>query len=280
MNTLVITCEIMLRNKIKRIHIKDLVQEKSNLIYLKIKSRVNSRNMMGESNLIGLSIRYTDIMSLYVEYKDIFVNKIYHFNSEKKSPYILDGGGCIGMSVLYFKSIYPKAKIVCFEPDPEIFKILKQNLTTNNIDDVALINAGLAKDEGVLSFNSDNVDGGKIVENNQGNIKIRTVRLSEYITESVDFLKLNIEGQELPVIQEVEEFGKLRNIKEMVIEYHGWPNESQKLGELLTILDRNGFRYLIHDFDPETCGASKPPFHLNSQTTWFCLVYAQRQDVS
>ncbi|WP_165077206.1 FkbM family methyltransferase [Methanogenium sp. MK-MG] len=270
----------MLRNKIKRIHIKDLVQEKSNLIYLKIKSRVNSRNMMGESNLIGLSIRYTDIMSLYVEYKDIFVNKIYHFNSEKKSPYILDGGGCIGMSVLYFKSIYPKAKIVCFEPDPEIFKILKQNLTTNNIDDVALINAGLAKDEGVLSFNSDNVDGGKIVENNQGNIKIRTVRLSEYITESVDFLKLNIEGQELPVIQEVEEFGKLRNIKEMVIEYHGWPNESQKLGELLTILDRNGFRYLIHDFDPETCGASKPPFHLNSQTTWFCLVYAQRQDVS
>ncbi|MCK8517533.1 FkbM family methyltransferase [Methanoculleus sp. 7T] len=184
------------------------------------------------------------------------------------------------MSVLYFKYIYPEAKIICFEPDPEIFKILQHNLTTNNLDDVTLINAGLSKEGGILSFSSDNVDGGKIVESSQGNIKIRTVRLSEYLSEAVDFLKLNIEGQELPVLQEIEASGKLRNIREMVIEYHGWPDESQKLGELLTILDRNGFQYLIHDFDRETCSASKPPFRLSPQTTWFCLVYARRQDAS
>ncbi len=261
-------------------YIKRSTYEKLKLAHIKTKVITSSRNTVGDFSLSGYKIRYTDIMSLYIEYKDIFAHKIYQFHPRVSTPYIIDGGGCIGMSVLFFKFTYPDAKIICFEPDPEIFKILKHNLTANGIKDVTLINAGLAKEEGILSFCSDNVDGGKIVESEQGNIKIRTVRLSEYLSGSVDFLKLNIEGQELPVLQEVEESGKLRNIKEMVIEYHGWPDESQKLGELLTILDRNGFRYLIHDFDRETCSASKPPFHLDSGTPWFCLVYAQRQDAS
>ncbi len=246
----------------------------------KAESIIRARFQMGTARIVNFRITYTDVLSLYVEYKDIFCRLIYHFESEKPKPLIIDGGGCIGMSVLYFKSVYPEARIICFEPDAEIFKILQHNLTTNGLNDVTLINAGLAKDEGVLSFSSDNVDGGKIVPNSQGNMKIQTVRLSTYISDTIDFLKLNIEGQELAVLQEVEESGKLQNIKEMVIEYHGWPDESQKLGELLTILDRNGFRYLIHDFDWETCSASKPPFRLNPQVTWFCLIYARKQDVS
>lgn len=260
-----------------------LLKQIKNRIYslrFKAESKIRPRFQMGTSRIGCYRITYTDILSLYIEYKDIFCRLIYHFDSKKPNPCVVDGGGCIGMSVLYFKSVYPDARVICFEPDPEVFKVLKQNLISNNLDDVTLINAGLAKNEGVLSFNSDNVDGGKIVQNNQGNMKIQTVRLSKYISGPVDFLKLNIEGQELAVLQEIEESGKLHNIIEMVIEYHGWPDEDQKLGELLTILDRNGFRYLIHDFDRETCSASKPPFCLSPEETWFCLVYAQKQDVS
>lgn len=236
-----------------------MIRNKIYSVWFKTESKIRPRFQKGTVRMGRYQVTYTDILSLYIEYKDIFCRLIYHFECEKSNPYIIDGGGCIGMSVLYFKYIYPEAKIICFEPDPEIFKILQHNLTTNNLDDVTLINAGLSKEGGILSFSSDNVDGGKIVESSQGNIKIRTVRLSEYLSEAVDFLKLNIEGQELPVLQEIEASGKLRNIREMVIEYHGWPDESQKLGELLTILDRNGFQYLIHDFDRETCSASKPP---------------------
>lgn len=260
-----------------------LLKQIKNRIYslrFKAESKIQHRYQVGTRRIGSYRVIYTDILSLYVEYKDIFCHLIYHFDSKKSNPYIIDGGGCIGMSVLYFKSVYPDARIVCFEPDPEVFKALQQNLITNDLDDVTLVNAGLAKNEGVLSFNSDNADGGKIVQNNQGNMQIKAVRLSKYISGPVDFLKLNVEGQELPVLQEVEESGKLRSIKEMVIEYHGWPDEDQGLGEILTILDRNGFRYLIHDFDGETCSASKPPFHLSPKKTWFCLVYAQKQDAS
>ena len=257
-----------------------MLGDKMFLFWLKTKSKIQPRFQQGIAHIRGYQITYTDILSLYMEFKDIFCNLIYHFENKNSRPFIIDGGSCIGISVLYFKSVYPDARIVCFEPDPEIFKILQNNLYVNNLNDITLINAGLAKEETVMSFKPDNSDGGKFVESDKNNLKIRTVRLSKYIPESVDFLKLNIEGQELPVLQEAEESGKLRNIKEMVIEYHGWPNENQKLGELLNILDRNGFRYLIHDFDRETCSASKPPFHLDSRTPWFCLVYAQRQDAS
>jgi hypothetical protein len=103
-------------------------------------------------------------------------------------------------------------------------------------------------------------------------------RLSDYLDEPVDFLKLNIEGEELPVLQEAAASGKLRNVREMVLEYHGWPDGEQHLGDILNLLDRHGYRYLVHDFDAETCGTSKPPFHLTPETAWFCLVYARRLD--
>ncbi len=92
----------------------------------------------------------------------------------------------------------------------------------------------------------------------------------------MEFLKLNIEGQELPVLREAEASGRLANVRQMVLEYHGWAGGKQVLGEILNLLDRNGFRYLIHDFDAQTNGATKPPFRWTPETQWFCLVYATR----
>jgi len=237
------------------------------------------RNQRGEIQFDGLTILYTDMLSWYIEYKDIFVNRIYHFETNNPTPYIIDGGGCIGMSALYFKSIYPNSKILCFEPDEEIFKILDSNIFTNNLKDITLVKAGLADQIGTVYFQSDGIDGGKIIES-IGNTQTRipTVRLSDYVDKPVDFLKLNIEGQELPVLQELENSGSLKKIKKLVIEYHGWAGGEQKLGELLTILERNHFRYLVHDFDAETCSTSKPPFHIDLKNPWFCLIYAEQSE--
>jgi FkbM family methyltransferase len=210
-----------------------------------------------------------------MEYKDIFEHRIYHFETDNPAPYIVDGGGYIGMSVLYFKSVYPDAKIVCFEPDETIYGVLQSNITANGLTNVNLIRAGLAAEEGIVSFLPDGADGGKIV-NADGRISVPTVLLSDYLDAPVDFLKLNIEGQELPVLEETAARGRLRNVREMVVEYHGWASGEQRLGAILTLLDREGFRYMVHDFDAASCGATKPPFHLTRQTTWFCLVYARR----
>jgi hypothetical protein len=44
------------------------------------------------SKILGYSVQYPDRLSLHFEFKDIFKNKIYHFNSRKKEPFIIDAG--------------------------------------------------------------------------------------------------------------------------------------------------------------------------------------------
>lgn len=220
-------------------------------------------------------VRIVNGPSFYMQYKDEFVRRIYDFKSNQQRPLIIDGGSNIGMSILYFKRIYPQARIVGFEPDPAIFGVLSENVVSNGLEDVRLINAGLGATTGTAKFVEDNSDGGRLDEGQSG-ITVRVERLSDYLSEPVDFLKLNIEGEELPVLLEAEASGKLGNIREMVLEYHGWPGGEQRLGAILQLLDRQGFRYLIHDFDAETCSTTKPPFRLDSQTKWFCLVYARK----
>ena len=243
---------------------------------LRRKAFLTPRYTPGICSLAGFRIEYTDLLSLYMEYKDIFLHKIYHFSSGITNPRIIDGGGCIGMSVLYFKSIYPESYIICFEPDPKIFQILQTNIIQNSLSGVNLVQAGLSGDAGTLRFLPDGADGGRVDANPESGILVQTVRLSDHIDGAVDFLKLNIEGQEWPVLAELEHSGKLPLVKEMVIEYHGWPNGPQALGDILTLLDRNGFQYIIHDFDQETCPSTKPPFHLDGNSNWFCLVYGRR----
>jgi FkbM family methyltransferase len=43
-------------------------------------------------------------------------------------PVIIDCGGNIGLSVLYFKYLFPNSVITVFEPSPPVFEILKENI--------------------------------------------------------------------------------------------------------------------------------------------------------
>lgn len=228
----------------------------------------------GVESCFGYTMRINDGPNFYIQYKDEFIKRIYHFEAARSNPLIIDGGSNIGMSILYFKSICPSARIIGFEPDPRIFQILQKNVSHNQLKDVTLFNAGLSAQAGTATFLPDGSAGGQLMEGDGMAVKVE--QLSAYLNEPVDFLKLNIEGEELPVLQEAEASGKLSNIRELVLEYHGWPTGRQRLGDILNLLDRNRFRYLIHDFDVESCGASKPPFHLTPQIKWFCLVYAKR----
>lgn len=245
------------------------------LTYLRRRMFANPARTSGTERFMGYTVRITDGPSFYMQYKDEFVRRIYYFEAGRPNPLIIDGGSNMGMSILYFKYVYPSARVIGFEPDPCIFRILNENVTSNGLTGVTLINAGLGAKSGMIAFTPDGGTGGHIGGGRDA-IKVRIERLSDYLNGPVDFLKLNIEGEELRVLQEAAASGRLHNVQELVLEYHGWPNDEQRLGEILNLLDRQGYRYLVHDFDAETCGASKPPFSLMRQTTWFCLVYARR----
>jgi FkbM family methyltransferase len=222
----------------------------------------------------GMRFRITDGPDFYMQVKDEFIRGIHRFESARPDPLIIDGGSNMGLSIVAFKRQYPAARIIGFEPDPAVFELLRDNLQRNRILDARLIQAGLGAAAGPVAFAGDGASGGRVSAS--GAQTIRLERLSDHLSEPVDFLKLNIEGLELPVLEEAAASGRLVNVREMVIEYHGWPGGEQRLSALLALLDGNGFRYLVHDFDHETGPASKPPFRSARTWPWFCLVHGRR----
>ncbi|WP_420877745.1 FkbM family methyltransferase [Streptomyces cavourensis] len=122
-------------------------------------------------------------------------------------PYrIIDGGGWLGLSVLRFRELFPDARIVVFEPEPEIFRIMCRNLERNGIGNVEPVRAALAGTDGPQTFTVTGSDSGSLRADARGSdLTVDTCRLGPHVTEPLSLLKLNVEGAEAEVIAELGE---------------------------------------------------------------------------
>jgi FkbM family methyltransferase len=179
--------------------------------------------------------------------KEIFYYEYYGFTTQNESPYIIDCGSNIGLSIIYFKTKYPTAKILAYEADPSIYKILSYNVNVFAFNNVQIVNKAIWTIKDEIVFSSENLVGGKIVSNKESIdvLKVKSERLALLLTEPVDFLKIDIEGAEVDVLLDC--FNSLANVNCLFVEYHSSTFESQRLDELLLLLKRNGFRYYIKE---------------------------------
>lgn len=201
--------------------------------------------------------------------KEIFVEEVYKFKSDKTNPLILDCGANIGLSVIYFKKLFPKSRIIAFEPDDSIFHTLKQNVGQFKYDDVVLMNKGLWEKETTLSFLAEGTLGGRVVDHQstasqRDIVSIQTVRLKDYLDQEVDFLKIDIEGAEYEVLVDCAQ--SLKNVHFLFVEYHSTAIHAQKLNEILSIITLAGFRYYIK----EASRVVTHPF-IEKNRNWFDL---------
>ncbi len=200
-----------------------------------------------------------DLPSFLWQFKEIFVDEIYKFNSNTHQPTIFDCVANVGTSCLYFKQLFPNAKIKAFEADPMIAEILKLNLSKNGINDVEIINKAVWIDDNGVEFGSEGADGGSIYAPTN-KIKIGSVRLKNFLEKEarIDLLKIDIEGAEYEVLKDCQD--SLKNVENIFVEYHSWNNSKQRLSEILNILEMNGFRYYI-----ENISKRKHPFIKNNR---------------
>ncbi len=230
----------------------------------------------------GMRVKINDGPNFYMLYKDIFCRRIYHFEAETRAPRILDCGSNIGMSILYFKTAYPQARITAFEPDPMVIPYLTHNINANNLTDIEVVRAALSPHRTTATFVADGKYASAIqayavtAEQGAETTDVECVQLGQFLDEPVDFLKMNIEGAESDVLTASE--SELRAVREMVIEYHHLPGQPRTLDKILSLLSRQGFDYLVNDFDSETNPQCQPPFRLDNETHYFLLIYAKRRD--
>jgi len=224
-------------------------------------------------NFLGKNIKFSDNEAFIGMVNEIFIKKNYMFISKTNAPLILDCGANIGLSAIFFKQIYPKSKIICFEPDPKIYELLKYNLNQFNYNDVQIFNSAVWVRDEKLIFETDKSWGGKIVsENNNKTITIDAINLNKYLHDKVDFLKIDIEGAEYDVIMNCSEL-IIKNVNYIFFEWHSFSNKDQKLGEILNFFEKNNFRHHLKEASPKGAPFIEKRLNELMDTQIDCFIY-------
>lgn len=214
--------------------------------------RGHRRHEAGETKILDYRVAYLDYLNLVHLYREIFVGGIYDVPIESPAPLIFDCGSNIGMSILFFKRRHPNARIVGFEPHPQVHETLRRNVEANRLRDVTVHRKALAGEAGSIEFYADGtapgaLDMGLFATRNRGAaILVEAEALSTHLHEPVDLLKLDIEGAEEGVLDELARSGRLRNVRRVVCEYHHHLDpEQDRLSRTLSIFEQAGFGYHI-----------------------------------
>ena len=199
-----------------------------------------------QSKIKFLNYNFTvpDTLSFIWQFKEIFADNSYLFKTGSEQPVIYDCGANVGTSVLYFKQMFPSAKVKAFEADPKILEILNQNISKNNISNIEIIGKAVWVNNNGVEFSQEGADGSSIF-GSENKIKIPSVRLKNFLDEEmkIDLLKMDIEGAEIEVIKDCN--ASLQKARHIFIEFHSQVNDIQKLDIVLNTLTSNGFRYFI-----------------------------------
>ncbi|WP_020614757.1 FkbM family methyltransferase, partial [Sediminispirochaeta bajacaliforniensis] len=234
-------------------------------------------------NFLDMEVEITDTVSFVTVFKEIFLFEDYCINFTRSNPIILDCGAHLGFATLYFKKDYPESRIVCFEPDPNNYEVLERNIKKNNLKNVDIVKKAVGSKNDTVKFYRaiDMSMGGSITDRlERKNLKVehfdvQMVDIKEYLENKIDFLKLDIEGNEDDVI--IDCGSLLRNIQYLFIEFHtGEDLPISRLGKILSVLDNNGFNYIIDRSHPSE---RRKPF-LRIENNYSHVVYAKNNEWS
>ncbi len=220
------------------------------LAYLRLYLRARKRGVprAGQFRFPFGTIEYTDVYSMAAQYFEIFVQEAYAASDLPRSPRIIDGGANVGLATVFFLSRYPGARVTAFEADPAIATVLQQNLSRPGLGGAEVVAAALGREAGTCSFATDGGMGGHITEGN--GCEVPMVRLSSYIDEPVDLLKLDIEGGEFDVLDELCASGAIEGVRRIVMEVHAPASNSAGVARLWSLLARCGFHAAVRWAEP------------------------------
>ena len=204
------------------------------------------------TRLLDYHLRINDRSAYERLQRNIFRRGIYHFESRSRDPLIVDFGCGIGVSILYFKHVYPAARVVAFEPNSTTLPYLTENLRRNGLTDVTLVEPRKPTEHGGVAEGSP--------------------MLADSLTEPVEFLKMTLDGAEWDTLAACGD--RLRRVRSMVIEYHHRPDAPRTLHRILERLDELGFDYLVSNLDSEDNPDVQPPFRLTTITRYDLLIHA------
>ncbi len=217
------------------------------------------------ARVFGFELYYENPDLLRHHVREIFLNYSYLFPVKKERPVILDIGSNIGISVLFYKRVYPDSLIYCFEPDPDTFLFLKKNIESNNLKDVFCFNAGLSDFIGEadlyvpfwscgsasLLYEKIRIEkhfaGGchELPEVSTITKKVKIIKGSDFIRDNrinhIDILKIDAEGSESRIIRDLSSMLDIFNYIVMEFHYAEGFSHINALSDVISLFEKSGF---------------------------------------
>jgi FkbM family methyltransferase len=252
---------------------------------MRLKVFLNNWIYFKDERFLSYRVVFANYSLFFEEFRQTFIRHSYYFETDKEAPSIIDCGGNMGMSLLYFKYLYPRSTVTIFEPSAAILPVIKKNIAENNLTGVKLEEYAVSREDGQATFFDRGTGscGSTLLaaafENdahkkaNRAEENVVTKRLSPYIQGDIDMLKMDIEGAEGDVIQELSSAHALSKIKNFALEYHYFPgNKTNPLGPILVALEKEKRNYQIF-LDELVPGAS---VLLSKTSGYYCLIRSPR----
>lgn len=170
----------------------------------------------------------------------------------KDAQMIVDGGASEGFYAIAIKMANPTCRIIAVEPNPIAFDLLKRNVAFNNFQNIELVQGAIGRSDEVREFEYANVASAVgsfhilreqrpwLPERYIESVEVKCYTLDSlykrYHLESVDILKLDIEGVELEALSNGSD--ALSKTKKVVVECH---NNSLR-SSVVNLLTSSGFK--------------------------------------
>jgi FkbM family methyltransferase len=175
---------------------------------------------------------------------EVFSQKEYERVGTLAPRTILDVGGNVGFTAIYFATRFPAAVIHTLEPDPRNFERLRRNVA--GYANIRLHQVALAASDGTLELYANSKWGmsSSLLPREGGrSVRVAALTLDSFLEREgireVDLLKFDIEGAEYDVFRSCR---KLSSIAALIGEFH----------EDLVAVDWTRFAELFADYELST----------------------------
>lgn len=209
-------------------HFRDLLPLTDRLRY--VAWRVSGANGTFRCRLCNgpcLSIRPNPSRDFDTAY-EIFLLRIYETGLARESVRrIVDLGGNIGFSCLFWCWNYPAANVLTFEPHPVHCELLRRHVRENRCENrVVLLPAAAAARSGEARL-TDDYDSSTVIQGAASNPRQRSTLAIELVDtfetigpEPVDILKIDIEGMEYEIMSDLRFDRLAARTRCVLLEWH------------------------------------------------------------
>jgi len=186
--------------------------------------------------------------------KETFLDQFYMRYGTQIEPdwVVVDIGAAIGEFTVYAAQKAAAGEIYAYEPNPQSFALLQENIMLNKLSNVQTFCVGVWDQAGGMQLdlvNAEPLQGKTVFQQDEAiTAEVPVITFDQLVQDSVDslidLLKLDCEGAEYAILMGASA-KSLARVQRIVMEYHDLDAEHEH-SRLVRFLEGSGFSVQLH----------------------------------